>query len=557
MAQARGDAPPADPREVQELRQKLAVLEAENARLREGLGVLPDALARSVEEQRAALAASERRFRMILDSVRDMVFVKNRNLTVVYANRATCQYYGMTEVQLRGLTDVPFNKRDYTEQYLQDDLHVLQSGEVVEQRREPNRRHDGVTRLFHTVKSPIAGADGTIVEVVGVAREITEQVDAEEQRRLAQNAALRAEVVTALAAADALGTSAASCCEALVKHLDLAFAGVWLLGRAEGAPRLEGRSGTAEPHPRLAEVVALALAERRLVMREVPEGFIAAHPLDVGARLVGAIGLVAARPLTDGRLSGFASIADSVAQGIERKRAEESLARRAEELARSNAELERFAYIASHDLQEPLRVVSSFAQLLARRYQGKLDKDADDYIGFLVDGVARMKRLLNDLLVYSKLMRNGPHLGRIRVGEAVEHALGKLRPAIAESRAVVRVGALPEVNADGDRLTQVMENLIGNAIKFRRPDAPPEIEVSHERRGDEWLFSVRDNGIGVEPKYFDRIFIVFQRLHTADAYPGTGIGLATCKLIIERHGGRIWIESSPGEGSTFRFTLPA
>ncbi|MGB7760780.1 MAG: ATP-binding protein [Bryobacteraceae bacterium] len=226
----------------------------------------------------------------------------------------------------------------------------------------------------------------------------------------------------------------------------------------------------------------------------------------------------------------------------------------AAELSRSNAELEQFAYVASHDLQEPLRMVASYTQLLARRYQGKLGQDADEFIAFAVDGAKRMQNLINDLLAYSRVGTKGSELRLTDAEAALSSALVNVRAAIEDSGAVIRHSPLPIVYADPVQLVQVFQNLLGNAIKFHG-GAPPEIDVAREETPEEWSFSVHDNGIGIDPKHADRIFQVFQRLHNRKDYPGTGIGLAICKKIAERHGGRIWVVSQPGQGATFHFTI--
>ncbi|RMD84093.1 MAG: PAS domain S-box protein [Candidatus Dadabacteria bacterium] len=255
-------------------------------------------------------------------------------------------------------------------------------------------------------------------------------------------------------------------------------------------------------------------------------------------------------PLFDARGAPYAicSIATDV---TERRRAEE-------EIRRSNEELERFAYVASHDLQEPLRMVSSYTQLLAKRYRGKLDADADDFIGFAVDGANRMHQLINDLLEYSRVGTRGRELEPTDAEEVLATVLADLRVAIEESGAQVTHDRLPVVMADSTQLRQLLQNLIGNALKYRG-ERPPRIHVGCQRADapDQWTIYVRDNGIGIAPEHFERIFQIFQRLHGRGEYSGTGIGLAVCKKIVERHGGRIWVESEPGHGSTFYFTIRA
>ena len=240
----------------------------------------------------------------------------------------------------------------------------------------------------------------------------------------------------------------------------------------------------------------------------------------------------------------------------ELRRMQETMNRRAEDLGRSNAELEQFAYVASHDLQEPLRTVSSYAQLLVQRYHDRLDKDAQEFIDFIVDGAKRMQTLINDLLTFSRVGTSGKPLEPTDCQTALDQALSNLATAVEESAAVVTHDELPTVTADAAQLAQLFQNLIGNAIKFRG-ERRPEVHVGAKCKGMDWLFSVRDNGLGIDMQYAERIFVIFQRLHSRSEYPGTGIGLAVCKKIAERHGGRIWVESQPGEGSTFYFTIPA
>ncbi len=237
-----------------------------------------------------------------------------------------------------------------------------------------------------------------------------------------------------------------------------------------------------------------------------------------------------------------------------RQKAESVLAQRSQELVRSNAELEQMAYVASHDLQEPLRMVASYLQLLEQRFGDRLEPEAHEFIGFAVDGAKRMQALIDDLLTYSRLGTRGKSLQPTDCTMVMEAVLRSLRIAINESGAQVQYEALPVVQGDAAQLTQLFQNLIGNAIKFRGKQAP-QITVRAEREGRFWRFEVQDNGIGIAPEYFERIFVMFQRLHSRSTYPGTGIGLAICRKIVERHGGRIWVESVPEQGSVFKFTL--
>jgi light-regulated signal transduction histidine kinase (bacteriophytochrome) len=226
------------------------------------------------------------------------------------------------------------------------------------------------------------------------------------------------------------------------------------------------------------------------------------------------------------------------------------------ELKRSNEELQQFAYVSSHDLQEPLRMVASYTQLLAKRYKGRLDSDADEFIAFAVDGCNRMQGLIQDLLAYSRAGTNGKAFCEVSAEDALRGALTNLRITIEQSGAVVSHDSLPAIETDETQLTQVFQNLVGNAIKYRSAEVP-RVRVSATKNGDnEWIFSVRDNGLGIAPQYFERIFVIFQRLHGRDEFEGTGIGLAICKKVLERLGGRIWVESQPGTGSTFYFALP-
>jgi PAS domain S-box-containing protein len=239
-----------------------------------------------------------------------------------------------------------------------------------------------------------------------------------------------------------------------------------------------------------------------------------------------------------------------------RRQAEEERERLLATLSRSNRELEEFAYVASHDLQEPLRMVASYVQLLEKRYKGRLDEKADKFIFYAVDGARRMQKLIDGLLDYSRVTTRAREFSDLDLNTVFNDAVKNLSASIGESKARIKKDGLPVVKGDETQLLQLFQNLIANAVKFRKPGIAPEVRVDAKRTGKEWTFAVRDNGIGIEKESFDRIFVIFQRLHRKEEYPGTGIGLAVCKKIVERHGGRLWVESTSGEGTTFFFTIP-
>jgi len=234
---------------------------------------------------------------------------------------------------------------------------------------------------------------------------------------------------------------------------------------------------------------------------------------------------------------------------------EQRVAERTAALQRSNEALQQFAYVASHDLQEPLRTIATYVKLLAQRYQGKLDTQAEEFIGFTVDGAERMQQLIQGLLAYSRVESKELLRTSVDCEHVLTCTLHDLQQAITESGAEITHDPLPTIEAEAKQLGLVLQNLLGNAIKFRSHE-PPRIHVSAKQNEQYWRFAVRDNGIGLDPQHIERIFNIFQRLHTRQEYPGTGIGLAICKKIVERHGGQIWVESVPGEGATFCFTLP-
>jgi PAS domain S-box-containing protein len=228
-----------------------------------------------------------------------------------------------------------------------------------------------------------------------------------------------------------------------------------------------------------------------------------------------------------------------------------------QKLLKANQELEQFTYAASHDLQEPLRMVSSYLQLLSRRYSSALNDDATTFIDFAVEGAERMQALINDLLTLSRVSSTAKLFKTVSFDEIVNRALFNLTYTIDETKADITIAKLPELSVDSTQMVQLIQNLVGNAIKYRKPASTPKISITVEKTGDTYVFSVVDNGIGIEEQYHERIFTIFQRLHTRDEYPGTGVGLSICRKIIDRHGGKIWVESNTNGGSTFKFSLPS
>jgi signal transduction histidine kinase len=392
-------------------------------------------------------------------------------------------------------------------------------------------------------------------------------------------ARLSAEVNGILVGSAPLGALLQRTAEVLVRHLGAAFARVWTLDESERVLELRASAGLYThldgPHARvpLGTHKIGRIAEERAphLTNEVQsapwvddpewakrEGMVAfaGCPMIVEARLVGVLALFARDELAPEVLHYLESVALAAAQCVERKRAQAMLQERLDQLARSNEELERFAYVASHDLQEPLRMVVSYMQLLKERYHGQLDERADRYIDYAVDGGKRMQQLINDLLTYSRAGRGERPFEPVDCNRLADDVLRSLRVAIGEAGARVTRGELPTVLGDASQLGQLLQNLFGNAIKYRAPDREPAIALEAELVDDAWRFALRDNGIGIEPRFLERVFIIFQRLHRKEEYAGTGVGLAICRRVVERHGGRIWVESAPGRGSTFYFTLP-
>ena len=533
-------------------------------------------IARDITERKRADDAL-RQLAAIVTSSEDAIISKTLDGIITSWNTGAERTYGYQAEEVVGKSISLLILPDHADE-LPAILEKLRRGERIQQHEVVRVKKDGEQIDIALTISPIKDDTGKITGASTIARDITERKQAEKRRaRRAHLTALRAEIGVALAQSGNLQSILQSCTEAITRQLNAAFAGIWTLNREESMLELEASAGlnthSNDLHARVpvgAFKIGLIAQERqphltndilndpRLGNRDwaKQEGMVAfaGYPLLVEDRLVGVTAMFAREPLPDDILDALASITDVIAQGIERKRAEEALKQQAQELARSNAELEQFAYVASHDLQEPLRMVASYTQLLAKRYQGKLGADADDFIFYAVDGANRMQKLINDLLAYSRVGTRGKEFEPVNCCQVLEQALNNLQVTIKGCGAQVTHDPLPTVMADPTQMIQLFQNLIGNAIKFHGEE-PPRVHVSVQSKADEWVFSVCDNGIGIDPQYYERIFVIFQRLHGKQEYSGTGIGLAICKKIVERHGGRLWVESPPGSGATFYFSL--
>ena len=507
---------------------------------------------------------SEAKYRRLLEAAPDAMVVVNQDGEIVLLNLQAENQFGYRRDELLGQRVTTIIPEGFAERLLADALRpaeealAQQIGTGIEL---IGRRKDGGAFPIEIMLSPHASAEGILV--TAAIRDISVRREAERQlNQMTQALSLKHRLLNSVVE----GTSdpiyirdledrfvlANSACAKLYRRSGNDMAGMRLSDLMPDGPYRviadsdweiirTGITRTVE------EVAELDGAERIFLTTKGPYR-------DAENKIIGTIGI--GRDITELRRLDEVQFKVLTHDIRVRKTAAEYLANTVAELKRSNDELEHFAYIASHDLQEPLRMVASYTQLLAERYHGRLDADADDFIAFAIDGADRMQRLILDLLAYSRAGANVGESHTISSERALQVALANLRAAIAESGAEVTHDALPDIIMDDGQLTQIFQNLVGNAIKYRGIDVP-HIHISCVT-GDatQWIFSVRDNGIGIESEYFEKIFILFRRLHRREEFEGTGLGLSICKKLLDRIGGRVWVESQPREGSTFSFSIP-
>jgi len=486
----------------------------------------------------ARLKESEARFRRTFELAGSGMAHIGMDRRFIRVNRRLCEILGYPEAELLQLTGRQISHPDDLD-IINEQRPRLYAGEIDSVRVEKRYlRKDGSVVWVRFTMTVERDAEGRPLYEIGVYDDITAQLDA--QVRLRDSEA-RFRQTFELAASG------------ICHVIDGRFARVnrsmcEILGYSE--KQLLGKTVKELSHPDDRDVTD---AERARIRKgEIESARFEKRYIRADGRVVWCKVAIALVRDVFGVPQYEVAIFDDI---TDRKQAERALREAHEELKRSNAELEQFAYVASHDLQEPLRMVASYTQLLARRYDARLEGDAREFMAYIVDGASRMKQLIEDLLAYSRVGTKGADFQPVSADAALRRALFNLRAAIEEAGAVVTHDPMPTLPADEVQLGQLLQNLIGNALKFRSSSVP-RIHIGVKDLGHEWQFEVRDNGIGIEPQYYERIFMVFQRLHDKGEYPGTGIGLAICKKVVERHGGRIWVESRPGHGSSFYFTLP-
>ncbi|GAB4381728.1 MAG: hypothetical protein Kow00121_40960 [Elainellaceae cyanobacterium] len=549
------------------------------------LWVIDDVTERRLAEE--ALRTSEERFQLIVHATNDTVWDWDLLTNQLWWNEGIETLFGYTPDQIGQGVDWWYERiHPQDREQVVTSIHaIIHQGQHSWASEYRYLRADGTYAYVFDRGYVIHSPENKPVRMLGGMTDITDRKLAQEElERQNRRAQLFAEVTLkirqSLQLQEILQTSVTEVQKILIADRVLVYR-LWADGTGSGVaeevlpglPKVLGRTFPDEVFPEQAREFYLQGGIRSITNveddRKIPPCLVKfVQQFKVKAKLVVPIltkaelwGLLIAhqcdspRQWTDFEINLLQQLANQIGIALTQAQLLEQETRQRQELARSNAELQQFAYIASHDLQEPLRMVTSYLQLLERRYRGQLDADADDFIHYAVDGATRMKTLINDLLLYSRVGTHGKPFEQVDCTVALKRAIANLKIAIEESNATVTYEPLPQVVGDSGQLVQLFQNLVANAIKFQGA-AAAVVQIRAEQQGQFWCFSVQDNGIGIEPEYAERIFVIFQRLHKRIEYPGTGIGLAVCKKIVERHGGQIWVQSEPGKGATFFFTLP-
>jgi PAS domain S-box-containing protein len=527
----------------------------------------------SHSQQKAAdLQQSEQKFRAIFDGTFQFIGLLDPAGLIIEANRAALDAIG---IKLTDVVGQPFWATPWwthsprLQGQLRQAIDRAATGELVRFEAE-HILANGASVFVDFSMNPVLDEAGNVIMLIPEGRDISDRKRHEE---ILQNIALGVSAKTGTAffqalveyLTKALGVEFAFICELIPPDRQLIQT---IAGYGDGQAIASYEYALKDtPCEQMVGFGQLIVAYPCQVQQHFPqdpylseisaESYMGLPLFDAAGQILGLINVLSRQPIQDPDFTTqiLKIFAARAAAELERQQAEALLKQQKEDLARSNAELQQFAYVASHDLQEPLRMVTSYLELLERRYKGQLDDKADQFIGYAVDGAVRMQALINALLSYSRIGTKEPTWQSVDCELLLQEVLTNLQVTIDQNQAIITHDPLPSVIADRTQLAQLFQNLISNGIKFRQA-AAPKIHIGVERLADKWLLSIRDNGIGIDQQYADRIFVIFQRLHSRGDYPGTGIGLAICKKIVERHGGKLWVKSQLDQGAAFYFTLP-